>query len=189
MTTAQDTLLFFYYGGMVYTGVKMFDEAIEFYATVRAAPACRSPRVAGHLACLLRVTLGLLFAQCISVPAKALSAIVVEAAKKFILVSLIHTGAVRGCCVARTSPCHVADACAGGCGACNAGQDAKYPGSTSPVVANSLAHHVSPYRQLATFYKALNAAKTESAIAAGKRAFVKVRVAHACAWRCGRRHA
>jgi COP9 signalosome complex subunit 3 len=57
-----DALLYFYYGGMIYIGLKQFKRAREF------------------------------FSLAISSPAQVLSAIVVESYKKFILVSLLIEG-------------------------------------------------------------------------------------------------
>lgn len=58
----EHLLLYYYYGGMVYIGLKRFDRALEFLAV------------------------------CISTPAEAVSAIMVEAFKKYQLVSLILYG-------------------------------------------------------------------------------------------------
>ncbi|KAI5058837.1 hypothetical protein GOP47_0027007 [Adiantum capillus-veneris] len=64
MLSAKDFLLYCYYGGMLYIGLKQFGKALE----------C--------------------FHHAITAPATVLSAIVVESYKKFILVSLIHCGQV-----------------------------------------------------------------------------------------------
>ncbi|VUZ43812.1 unnamed protein product [Hymenolepis diminuta] len=58
----QDTLLYFYYGGMVYAAVKMWERSYNFF----------------NLAC--------------SLPNLLLSHVAYSAAKKFVLVSLIHKG-------------------------------------------------------------------------------------------------
>jgi len=58
----RDLLLYFYYGGMIYTGLKQFPKALEFFKTV------------------------------ISAPAAVLSAVVVEAYKKFVLLHLLVLG-------------------------------------------------------------------------------------------------
>lgn len=60
--TPRDMLLYYYYGGMVYTGVKEYKKALSFFKT------------------------------CVSAPAIVLSAIMVEAYKKYILLSLIVHG-------------------------------------------------------------------------------------------------
>eukprot|EP01061_Rhynchopus_euleeides_P010841 TRINITY_DN2041_c0_g4_i1.p1 TRINITY_DN2041_c0_g4~~TRINITY_DN2041_c0_g4_i1.p1 ORF type:complete len:438 (+),score=142.05 TRINITY_DN2041_c0_g4_i1:267-1580(+) len=61
-TTPRDFLLYYYYGGLVYIGLKEFDKAGGFLET------------------------------CICCPATCLSAIVVEAYKKLVLVTLIRKG-------------------------------------------------------------------------------------------------
>lgn len=60
----KDFLLYCYYGGMVFIGLKRFNKALEF------------------------------FQHAITAPATTLTAITVEAYKKFVLVSLIQTGQV-----------------------------------------------------------------------------------------------
>lgn len=60
----KDFLLYCYYGGMIFIGLKRFNKALEF------------------------------FQHAITAPATTLTAITVEAYKKFILVSLIQTGQV-----------------------------------------------------------------------------------------------
>eukprot|EP01018_Ginkgo_biloba_P022632 Gb_26185 [translate_table: standard] len=60
----RDFLLYCYYGGMVYIGLKRFSKALEF------------------------------FQHAITAPTSSLTAMTVEAYKKYILVSLIHTGQV-----------------------------------------------------------------------------------------------
>jgi len=60
--TSRDMLLYFYYGGMIYTGVKQYKQAFGF------------------------------FRQAVSTPATSLSAIMVESYKKYILVSLLVSG-------------------------------------------------------------------------------------------------
>lgn len=60
----RDFLLYCYYGGMVYIGLKHFSKALEF------------------------------FHHAITAPMTSLTAITVEAYKKYVLVSLIHTGQV-----------------------------------------------------------------------------------------------
>jgi COP9 signalosome complex subunit 3 len=62
---ARDVLRFFYYGGMIYTGVKNFGKALEF------------------------------FKMGFTVPAIVLSAVMAECYKKYVLVSLLHQGAVK----------------------------------------------------------------------------------------------
>jgi len=62
--TPKDMLLYYYYGGMVYTGLKDFKKALIF------------------------------FKQAVSAPAIVLSAIMVEAYKKYVLVSLLVHGKV-----------------------------------------------------------------------------------------------
>ena len=57
-------LLYLYYGGMIYAGLKRFDEALFF------------------------------FEACLRVPALLMSHIMLEAYKKFVLLSLIHSGEV-----------------------------------------------------------------------------------------------
>jgi COP9 signalosome complex subunit 3 len=59
-----DTRLYFYYGGVCFAGMKRFDKALQF------------------------------FEAAISTPAVVISAIMVEAYKKYILVSLCHKGEV-----------------------------------------------------------------------------------------------
>jgi len=61
----SDMLRFFYYGGMVYTGAKDFGKAVEF------------------------------FKMAFTVPAIALSAVMVEAYKKYVLVSLLYSGQLK----------------------------------------------------------------------------------------------
>jgi COP9 signalosome complex subunit 3 len=61
----RDMLRYFYYGGMVYTGVKDFGKAVE------------------------------LFKHGFTAPAAVLSAIMVECYKKYTLVSLLHSGSVK----------------------------------------------------------------------------------------------
>eukprot|EP01012_Entosiphon_sulcatum_P048462 TRINITY_DN66949_c0_g1_i1.p1 TRINITY_DN66949_c0_g1~~TRINITY_DN66949_c0_g1_i1.p1 ORF type:complete len:429 (+),score=77.44 TRINITY_DN66949_c0_g1_i1:37-1323(+) len=60
--TPRDFMLYYYYSGMVWIGLKMFDKAHEFLQTA------------------------------VTIPCSCLSAIMVEAFKKFVLVSLIHKG-------------------------------------------------------------------------------------------------
>jgi COP9 signalosome complex subunit 3 len=62
--TAKDMLLYYYYGGMVYTGLKEYKRALIFFKTVVTAPAV------------------------------VLSSIMVEAYKKYILLSLIVHGKI-----------------------------------------------------------------------------------------------
>lgn len=61
---SEDTRLYYYYGGICYVALKQWDKAIQFFETVVSAPAMMT------------------------------SAIMVEAYKKLVLVSLIHKGAV-----------------------------------------------------------------------------------------------
>jgi len=61
---SEDTRSFYYYGGICYIGLKKWEKAIEFFETVISAPAITA------------------------------SAIMVEAYKKLVLVSLIHKGEV-----------------------------------------------------------------------------------------------
>jgi COP9 signalosome complex subunit 3 len=61
---SEDTRLYYYYGGICYIALKQWEKAIEFFETVIAAPAVMT------------------------------SAIMVEAYRKLILVSLIHRGEV-----------------------------------------------------------------------------------------------
>jgi len=63
---SEDTRLYYYYGGICYVALKQWDKAIEFFETVVSAPAVMA------------------------------SAIMVEAYRKLVLVSLIHKGAVGG---------------------------------------------------------------------------------------------
>jgi len=63
-TTPRDFLLYYYYGGMVYTGLKQFKKALGFFRMVITAPAV------------------------------VLSSIMVEAYKKYVLLSLICFGKV-----------------------------------------------------------------------------------------------
>jgi len=58
-----DTRLYFFYGGVAYIGLRQYEKALEFFEIVISAPALES------------------------------SAIMVEAYKKYVLVSLIHRGA------------------------------------------------------------------------------------------------
>jgi len=60
--TSKDLLLYYYYGGMVYTGLKQFKKALNFFRLV------------------------------VTVPAQMLSAIMVEAYKKYTLLSLLVHG-------------------------------------------------------------------------------------------------
>jgi len=60
----KDFLRYFYYGGMIYVGVKQYGKALDFFRLGFTAPAV------------------------------VLSAIMVECYKKFVLVSLLHTGQV-----------------------------------------------------------------------------------------------
>jgi COP9 signalosome complex subunit 3 len=60
--TSKDVLLFYYYGGMAYTGLKQFKKALNF------------------------------FRLAVSMPAQMLSAIMVEAYKKYVLLSLLVHG-------------------------------------------------------------------------------------------------
>jgi COP9 signalosome complex subunit 3 len=62
--TSKDVLLYFYYGGLVLTGAKEFKKALGFFKIV------------------------------VTHPATTLSAIMVEAYKKFLLISLIVNGKV-----------------------------------------------------------------------------------------------
>ena len=64
--TPRDMLLYYYYGGMVYIGVKQYTKALDF------------------------------FNNALTVPAYALSAIMVECFKKFVLVSLLVHGKYLG---------------------------------------------------------------------------------------------
>eukprot|EP00761_Pharyngomonas_kirbyi_P009200 gb/GECH01009215.1/.p1 GENE.gb/GECH01009215.1/~~gb/GECH01009215.1/.p1 ORF type:complete len:430 (+),score=68.39 gb/GECH01009215.1/:1-1290(+) len=60
--TPRDLLLYYYYGGMIYTGLKKYNQARQFFETVLNAPA------------------------------NTVTAIMVEAYKKYILVSLLSQG-------------------------------------------------------------------------------------------------
>jgi COP9 signalosome complex subunit 3 len=62
---ARDVLRFFYYGGMIYTGVKDFGKALEF------------------------------FKMGFTVPAIVVSAVMVESYKKYVLVSLLYQGSLK----------------------------------------------------------------------------------------------
>ena len=173
MTSAQDTLLFFYYGGMVYTGVKMFDEAIEFYATV-----CYPARSAA-CASKVRLTASVFPAPLATVHLRARQSAQRHCRRGGQEVhSRVAYPSGHGAYAiwATLLPTHP-DACDG---LVLAPQDAKYPGSTSPAVSNALAHYVTPYRQLAVYYRALNAARTQSAMEAGKRTFISVSRGRAC---------
>lgn len=61
---SEDTRLYYYYGGICYIALKQWEKALEFFETVISAPAVMT------------------------------SAIMVEAYRKFVLVSLIHKGEV-----------------------------------------------------------------------------------------------
>jgi len=71
---SRDVMLYYYYGGMVFIGLKRLSDALEF------------------------------FRMCFVVPGSALSAIVVETFKKFLLVSLIETGSVGALPSCASSP-------------------------------------------------------------------------------------
>lgn len=63
--TPVDLLLYSYYGGMIYTGLKKFQQAASY------------------------------FYQCVTVPASAISAIMIESYKKYILVSLLANRKIK----------------------------------------------------------------------------------------------
>jgi COP9 signalosome complex subunit 3 len=60
---AKDVLRFFYYGGMVYTGVKNFGKALEFFRMVRtdhaSLPSTRFVDACRVIACALSLSLSL----------------------------------------------------------------------------------------------------------------------------------
>jgi COP9 signalosome complex subunit 3 len=64
--TPKEMLLYYYYGGMIYLGLKRFKEASDFFET------------------------------CLTVPALAMNAIMVEAFKKYVLTSLLLNGKYTG---------------------------------------------------------------------------------------------
>jgi COP9 signalosome complex subunit 3 len=64
--TPRDMLLYYYYGGMIYIGVKQYQKALQFFDTA------------------------------LTVPAFALNAIMVEVFKKYVLVSLLTSGKFTG---------------------------------------------------------------------------------------------
>ncbi len=88
--TQEECLLYFYYGGMVYIGLKRFRDALESFRVVSVAAAPRRAHSRGY-----RSPVGCLCLQCLIVPAAAVSRIVVEAFKKYALVSIIVHGQVR----------------------------------------------------------------------------------------------
>jgi COP9 signalosome complex subunit 3 len=78
----QDLLRFFYYAGMVHIGLKDFSKALDSFLLVSGT-------------CIVAGTRFDECRQCITAPSAVLSAIVVEAYKKYILISLIKHGQVR----------------------------------------------------------------------------------------------
>lgn len=99
---AKHFLCYYYYGGMIYTGLKNFERALYFYEQVLgfSDPSFNvtvlsvvlhfhsSVRIDGHVF----VTPSF---QAITTPAMAVSHIMLEAYKKYILVSLILHGKVQ----------------------------------------------------------------------------------------------
>ncbi|XP_065826764.1 COP9 signalosome complex subunit 3-like [Oscarella lobularis] len=107
-------LLYYYYGGMIYTGIKQFDKALFF------------------------------FEAAVTTPAQAVSAIMLEAYKKYILVSLLLHGKVHA-----------------------------LPRYTSGVVGRYLKPLCAPYNELTTAYSTNSAAEVQKVVTKHKDAFIK----------------
>lgn len=110
----KDLLLYYYYGGRVYVGLKMYKKALEFFKLVFTAPAI------------------------------VLSAIMVEAYKKFVLVSLIVHG-----------------------------QIANFPKYISSVVHRHIKNSAVPYQELATAYQTHSTEDVQKCLASNAEAFQK----------------
>ena len=82
-------LLFYYYGGMVYTCLHDYLKSLLFYTVVSSGKE-KSDYDSGST----NVIDSLSLSQCLTVPTVAISAIMVAAYKKFILVSVLKFGKV-----------------------------------------------------------------------------------------------
>jgi COP9 signalosome complex subunit 3 len=112
--TPRDLLCYYYYGGRVYVGMKQYKKALEFFKLVFTAPAV------------------------------VLSAIMVEAYKKFVLVSLIVHG-----------------------------QIASIPKYTSSVVPRHMKVAAAPYQELATAYLTHSTEDVQKCLASNAEVFQK----------------
>jgi len=111
---SEDTRLYYYYGGICYIGLKQWEKAIEFFETVIAAPAMMT------------------------------SAIMVEAYRKLVLVSLIYKGEVGN-----------------------------LPKHTNQSVTRILKQFCTPYEELATAFTTRSLEDLNKAIDNNLEAFVK----------------
>ncbi|KAJ3281628.1 hypothetical protein HK104_011358, partial [Borealophlyctis nickersoniae] len=112
----QEFLLYHYYGGMIYTGRKQFERALDF------------------------------FSLCVSAPASVVSAIQVEAYRKYVLVSLLVDGKVR-----------------------------PLPKYTSAPVTRSFRSFCAPYQEFAQAYESLNVIRVQTEYGKHSDAFNKHR--------------
>jgi COP9 signalosome complex subunit 3 len=112
--TPKDLLCYYYYGGRVYIGLKQYKKALEFFKLVFTAPAI------------------------------VLSAIMVEAYKKFVLVSLIVHGQVTS-----------------------------IPKYTSSVVHRHIKNAAAPYQELANAYLTHSTEDVQKCIAGNAETFQK----------------
>ncbi|TPX57777.1 hypothetical protein PhCBS80983_g03562 [Powellomyces hirtus] len=108
----QHFLLYHYYGGMIYTGLRLYDRACQF------------------------------FKLCITAPGPSVSAIQIEAYRKFILVSLLAHGVVP-----------------------------PLPKYTSPSVLRASKQQCKPYLEFAQAYESLSNARIETEFKNGEQAF------------------
>lgn len=98
---AKHFLCYYYYGGMIYTGLKNFERALYFYEQViERQPQPQSFIQSDSVDCVnwplwLCGSGSLPRPQAITTPAMAVSHIMLEAYKKYILVSLILHGKVQ----------------------------------------------------------------------------------------------
>ena len=83
---AKYVLLFYYYGGMVYACLHQYLKALLFLTVVCCTLTCGASD-----------NLPFSFPQCLTTPTIAISAIMVAAYKKFVLVSLLKFGKVSEC--------------------------------------------------------------------------------------------
>lgn len=95
---AKHFLCYYYYGGMIYTGLKNFERALYFYEQVPSSDlSSRLPQPVNCflLRCVHNPASVMSLLQAITTPAMAVSHIMLEAYKKYILVSLILHGKVQ----------------------------------------------------------------------------------------------
>ena len=88
-------LSFFYYSGMVFCGLKQLSKAVQMFSAVSATCTVHAALLLATDRCpRTDCLLPLVLPQVICAPADAISAVTVEAHKKYILTSLLTSGNV-----------------------------------------------------------------------------------------------